>query len=169
MAERLTRGRAVSEAGLRMTLGNGFAHSSTVIVRASSQASSPSVAFKGFAHTGFVKSGSAHENIFLSQPAGEIVSGRRRTVSPLFIVEVAFTSASSASAAIKLHWGASASVPWFRVRARARFEVGARILHRLGKRQSWGRGMAGRGSGAGNRAHLQCFHGLVAEENGTRA
>ena len=101
MAERLTRGRAVSEDGLRMTLGNGFAQFSFVIVRASSQASSPSVAFKAFAHTGFVKSGSAHENSFLSQPAGEIVSGRSSTLSPWFIVEVAFVSASSASAAMK--------------------------------------------------------------------
>ena len=29
--------------------------------------------------------------------------------------------------------------------------------------------MAGRGSGAGNRAHLQCLHGRVAEEDGTGA
>lgn len=102
MAERLTRGRSVSEDGLRMTLGNGFAQFSVVLVRASSQASSPSVAFgEGFAHTDFVKSGSAHENSFLSQPAGEIVSGRSSTLSPLFIVEVAFISASSASAAMK--------------------------------------------------------------------
>ena len=85
-------------------------------------------------------------------------------MSPMPIVEVDFISASSAFAATKEHWGASASVPWFRVRARATFEVGARILH-----HSWGRGVAGRGSGAGNRAHLQCLHGRFAEEDGTGA
>ena len=119
----------MSDAGLRMRLASGFAHFSVIGVRASSQPSS--VAFKGFAHTELVKSGSAHENFFLSQPAGEIVSGRRRTVSPMPIVEVDFISASSAFGATKEHWGASASVPWFRVRARASFEVGARILHHI--------------------------------------
>ena len=50
MAERLTRGRAVSDAGLSMRLASGFAHFSSVVgVRASSQPSS--VTWRGFAHT----------------------------------------------------------------------------------------------------------------------